>query len=93
MTEDMGVRGARKNAQIQYEKFEARKTALLNRKSPNHRGLPVTQVSPLMAVKTDDVTTRLLKLETDAAKSRTMAHVTMAMTVGMVVGLAVMKTK
>jgi len=53
----------------------------------------VTQVSPLMAVKTDDVTTRLLKLETDAAKSRTMAHVTMAMTVGMVVGLAVMKTK
>lgn len=93
MVEDMGVRGARKNAQIQYEKFEDRKIALLNRKAVFHSGLPLPQVSSSIAAETDAVSSRLLKLEKDAAESRKLSQISIALTVGVVAGLALMKTK
>ena len=37
MVEDLGVRGATKNAQMEYEKFEARKAAILTTRGSSTR--------------------------------------------------------
>jgi len=96
MVEDLGVRGAQKNAQIEYEKFEARKTAILYRRgSSPDMALSIASLTP--AVGENDggvtVTARLLKAEKDAAESKKLAQLSMAFTIGIVAALALMKPK
>jgi len=93
MVEDLGVRGARKNANIEHEKFEARKTAILNR-STSSRGLSFEKSVSFRAIESSDpLAERLQKIEEDAAASKRLAQISVTLAVGIVAGLTLMKSK
>jgi len=95
MVEDLGVRGARKNAELEYEKFEARKAAIINRRAGNIGKMvsSTRAIAPQLGAGPDSIEARLLQIEKEAAESKTLARVSVALTAGLLLGVALMKTK
>lgn len=90
MVEDLGVRGALRSAQLEFEKFEARKNAKINR-SLTRAGGTDSNID-LVSLNVESIS-RVEEAEKEAAYFKMLAHITMAFTGGLVAGLAFMKTK
>mmetsp|Transcript_20296 Transcript_20296/g.41809 ORF Transcript_20296/g.41809 Transcript_20296/m.41809 type:complete len:159 (+) Transcript_20296:54-530(+) len=90
MVEDLGVRGARKNAEIEHEKFEDRKVAILNREMG---GAPAANTTASSSSPADPLEERLRKIELDAVASKTLSLVSTAVAVGAVCAMTLMKSK
>lgn len=91
MVEDLGVRGAHKNAEIEREKFENRKLALLNRAAHSPGvGLGATITA---SKSVDPMEERLRKMEADAATSRKLSQLSVALAACVAGGMALSKFK
>ena len=91
MVEDLGVRGALKNAQSEYYKFEARKNAKINR-TLSYSGTTTDSYTDLVSVDAKS-SCRVNEMEMEAAYYKRLAHITLAFTSGLVAGLTFMKSK
>lgn len=78
MVEDLGVRGATKNAQIEFEKWEARKTAVLNRNATSYVDLDS------VVMRGENVSIRVEEAEKEASFFKTIAQISIAFSVGLV---------
>jgi len=88
MVEDLGVRGATKNAQIEFEKFKARKTAIITRRLSQSD----TDLGSVVS-RGENVITRVEDAEKEAAFFKKMAQISIAFTIGLVSGLVLTKRK
>lgn len=91
MVEDLGVRGALKNAQSEYYKFEARKNAKISR-TLSYTGTTTDSYTDLVSVDVKS-SCRVKEMEKEAAYYKRLAHITLAFTSGLVAGLTFMKSK
>jgi len=87
MVEDLGVRGATKNAQLEFEKFKARKTAIIT------RTLSQSDMDGSVASRGENIVNRVENAEKEAAFFKKMAQISIAFTIGLVSGLLLMKRK
>jgi len=92
MVEDLGVRGATKNAQMEYEKFEARKAAILTTRGSSSI-LSSNQDLQMLSKGVENVASRIEKAEKEAAFFKKIAQVTVAFAVGLISGVALTKKK
>lgn len=88
MVEDLGVRGARKNAEIEHDKWEDRKVAILAREDGS---MPVTATTPLSS--SDPLAERLRKIEAEVAASKRLSQLGVCLAVGIAAGMTLMKRK
>jgi glucokinase len=88
MVEDLGVRGARKNAELEHEKFEARKVAILTRENESR-----SPAAPTANKSSDPLEERLRKIEKDAANSRKLSQIVVGLAVCIAAGMALVKAK
>eukprot|EP00535_Pseudo-nitzschia_heimii_P010832 CAMPEP_0197199246 /NCGR_PEP_ID=MMETSP1423-20130617/33788_1 /TAXON_ID=476441 /ORGANISM="Pseudo-nitzschia heimii, Strain UNC1101" /LENGTH=423 /DNA_ID=CAMNT_0042653101 /DNA_START=108 /DNA_END=1376 /DNA_ORIENTATION=- len=80
MVEDLGVRGACKNAQIEHEKFDNRKIAILNRAAGTPGGGPIATATANDSP--DPLEERLRKIEANSAIARKLSNISVALAAG-----------
>lgn len=94
MVEDLGVRGARKNAEIEHDKYQDFKAACLNRETFNASlNLSAVNLSEKGRPSSDPLAERLEKIEEEAAASKKLSLISTALAVGVVGAMAMMKSK